>query len=327
MNLNKDISEVFKDIFIEEFYNFNYREEFYKLIIEKENEIQLSPSPNEKSINELCLLYKKAIDLFKGDSIKKIEFFTNKIFNLILGKTKVKKFNSLKKTKWSQIIQKNRKNINIFILSTTISFSKYRIKTLIKEFNDNIYKGINKIYDDLKKQRNKFIQRKNNMKINLKDKLNIHHKKFSNNIIKKNIFHKDEIIEIIINNFFKQIYYFYFHLNFLEKEIDVINDIFNEIYRHKIQKYFNFQEPIKQFEFLLKSDIDDEQNESFNILLEKLQNEKNKYFMKIDIFVEKIKLNLQDKNKTLILKNKFEINLIKLSILNNLFSIFLNSNT
>ncbi len=322
MNLNKDISEVFKDVFIEEFYNFNYREEFYKLIVEKENEIQLSTNPNEKNINELCLLYKKAIDLFKGDSKNKIEFFTHKIFNLILGKTKAKKFNSLKTTKWSQVIQKNRKNINGFILSTTISFSKYRIKTLINEFNDNIYKGINKIYDDLKQQKNKFIQRKKNMKIILKDKLNMNNKTNSNNIIKKNIFHKNEIIEIIINNFLKKIYYFYFHLNLLEKEIDVINDIFSEIYNHKIQKYFNFQEPIKQFELLLKSNNDDEQNESFKILLENLQNEKNIYFMKIDILVEKIKLNFQNKNKTIILKNKCEINLIKLSILNNLFSFF-----
>lgn len=44
--------------------------------------------------------------------------------------------------------------------------------------------------------------------------------------------------------------------------------------------------------------------------------------MKIDILVEKIKLNFQNKNKTIILKNKCEINLIKLSILNNLFSFF-----
>lgn len=73
---------------------------------------------------------------------------------------------------------------------------------------------------------------------------------------------------------------------------------------------------------LLKSNNDDEQNESFKILLENLQNEKNIYFMKIDILVEKIKLNFQNKNKTIILKNKCEINLIKLSILNNLFSFF-----
>ena len=71
MNLYPDISEVFKDIFIEDYYDLNYREEFYKSIIEKENEIQSTTNLNENSIKELSLLYKKGIDLFKGNSKKK----------------------------------------------------------------------------------------------------------------------------------------------------------------------------------------------------------------------------------------------------------------
>ena len=47
MNLYPDISEVFKDIFIEDYYDLNYREEFYKSIIEKENEIQSTTNLNE----------------------------------------------------------------------------------------------------------------------------------------------------------------------------------------------------------------------------------------------------------------------------------------
>ena len=65
MNLYPDISEVFKDIFIEDYYDLNYKEEFYKSIIEKENEIQSTTNLNENSIKELCLLYKKGIGLFK----------------------------------------------------------------------------------------------------------------------------------------------------------------------------------------------------------------------------------------------------------------------
>ena len=74
MNLYPDISEVFKDIFIEDYYDLNYKEEFYKSIIEKENEIQSTTNLNENSIKELCLLYKKGIDLFKGNSKKKLNF-------------------------------------------------------------------------------------------------------------------------------------------------------------------------------------------------------------------------------------------------------------
>lgn len=74
MNLYPDISEVFKDIFIEDYYDLNYREEFYKSIIEKENEIQSTTNLNENSIKELSLLYKKGIDLFKGNSKKKLNF-------------------------------------------------------------------------------------------------------------------------------------------------------------------------------------------------------------------------------------------------------------
>ena len=325
MNLYPDISEVFKDIFIEDYYDLNYKEEFYKSIIEKENEIQSTTNLNENSIKELCLLYKKGIDLFKGNSKKKTEFFTNKLFNLILGKSKNKKYNSKKLTNWSYVIKKNRKNVNNFILSTTLEFSKYRVKSLMEELNNKINKGISKIYEDLFIQENKFNQNKKNKKTFSKKELNVqfnfrkNSKKFSEN----NIFHKDEKVELFIKQFFQKFYNVYLNINLFEKQIDITNEIFNQIYFHKITKYLKFQDLIKQFELLLKENIDDkDQNESFKILLEDLQKEKIKYFVKIELIYDKIRIYLKNNNQKIILKNNQEINSIKLHFLSNLFSIF-----
>ena len=325
MNLYPDISEVFKDIFIEDYYDLNYREEFYKSIIEKENEIQSTTNLNENSIKELSLLYKKGIDLLKGNSKKKTEFFTNKLFNLILGKSKNKKYISKKLSNWSYVIKKNRKNVNNFILSTTLEFSKYRVKSLMEELNNKINKGISKIYEDLFIQENKFNQSKKNKKTfskkGLNEKFNFrkNSKKFSDN----NIFHKDEKVELFIKQFFQKFYNVYLNINLFEKQIDITNEIFNQIYFHKITKYLKFQDLIKQFELLLKENIDDkDQNESFKILLEDLQKEKTKYFVKIELIYDKIRIYLKNNNQKINLKNNQEINSIKLQFLSNLFSIF-----
>lgn len=215
--------------------------------------------------------------------------------------------------------------MNNFILSTTLEFSKYRVKSLMEELNNKINKGISKIYEDLFIQENKFNQSKKNKKTfskkGLNEKFNFrkNSKKFSDN----NIFHKDEKVELFIKQFFQKFYNVYLNINLFEKQIDITNEIFNQIYFHKITKYLKFQDLIKQFELLLKENIDDkDQNESFKILLEDLQKEKTKYFVKIELIYDKIRIYLKNNNQKINLKNNQEINSIKLQFLSNLFSIF-----
>ena len=215
--------------------------------------------------------------------------------------------------------------MNNFILSTTLEFSKYRVKSLMEELDNKINKGISKIYEDLFIQENKFNQNKKNKKTFSKKELNVqfdfrkNSKKFSEN----NIFHKDEKVELFIKQFFQKFYNVYLNINLFEKQIDITNEIFNQIYFHKITKYLKFQDLIKQFELLLKENIDDkDQNESFKILLEDLQKEKTKYFVKIELIYDKIRIYLKNNNQKINLKNNQEINSIKLQFLSNLFSIF-----
>ena len=220
--------------------------------------------------------------------------------------------------------------MNNFILSTTLEFSKYRVKSLMEELNNKINKGISKIYEDLFIQENKFNQNKinkkkknkktfSNKKLNIQFNFRKNSKKFSEN----NIFHKDEKVELFIKQFFQKFYNVYLNINLFEKQIDITNEIFNQIYFHKITKYLKFQDLIKQFELLLKENIDDkDQNESFKILLEDLQKEKTKYFVKIELIYDKIRIYLKNNNQKIILKNNQEINSIKLHFLSNLFSIF-----
>ncbi len=213
--------------------------------------------------------------------------------------------------------------MNNFILSTTLEFSKYRVKSLMEELDNKINKGISKIYEDLFIQETKFNQSKKNKKTFSKKELNVkfnfrkNSKKFSEN----NIFHKDEKVELFIKQFFQKFYNVYLNINLFEKQIDITNEIFNQIYFHKITKYLKFQDLIKQFELLLKENIDDkDQNESFKILLEDLQKEKTKYFVKIELIYDKIRIYLKNNNQKIILKNNQKINSIQ--FLSNLFSIF-----
>ena len=65
--------------------------DFYRLIVEKENEIQLTPNPTEKNIENLAHLYKKAMENFSGISSEKVLFYNNKLTKLIIGVQKNKK--------------------------------------------------------------------------------------------------------------------------------------------------------------------------------------------------------------------------------------------
>ena len=88
--MNKENNEVYQyhsglNIIYKEF-----NSEFFQLIIEKENEIQLENS-NEENIKELAGLYKKAIENYSGISNEKVIFYNNKLTKLLMVVQKNKK--------------------------------------------------------------------------------------------------------------------------------------------------------------------------------------------------------------------------------------------
>ncbi len=68
-----------------------FNSEFFQLIVEKENEIQLTGNLNEEKIKELADLYKKAIENYSGISNDKVIFYNNKLTKLIMAVQKNKK--------------------------------------------------------------------------------------------------------------------------------------------------------------------------------------------------------------------------------------------
>ena len=102
----------------------NLPDEFYKQIIELENEIQLSPNPSIETVRSLGSLYKKAIETFSGVSDKKLQFYTRKMTQLIGVTNKINKQKNKKPTKWSKYMANHKKNTNKFMLFLQIETSE-----------------------------------------------------------------------------------------------------------------------------------------------------------------------------------------------------------
>ena len=67
-------------------------EDFYRRIIELENEIQLSQNPSIPLIEELIKLYERGIVSFtEFHSRQKVNYFKNKLTKLLIGYNKIKK--------------------------------------------------------------------------------------------------------------------------------------------------------------------------------------------------------------------------------------------
>ena len=295
-------------------------ENFYQLIVEKENEIQLT-GPNEENIQELAILYKKAIEHFSGISNERVLFYNHKLTRLIMAVQKNKKKKNSKPSHWSNYVHKHKKYANKIMLFFKLESNKTVVNDMIDKINKDLNNGINIVNKNIFEQSKKFYE-KREIKINkLKDKL-LNGGNNENKIIKQILPYKRDKIDVLLKDLLKKIHYTYMHSKIFEIPIETLSNIFEDMYYHKIKKYFYYQEQIKQFDLLLNDEDNNEHDESIQFLLKDLTNERKSYFQKIEELILNIKSNINEKCSNTNIENEYYINKYKIEFMNNIGKIF-----
>ena len=273
----------------------NLPDEFYKQIIELENEIQLSPNPSIETVRSLGSLYKKAIETFSGVSDKKLQFYTRKMTQLIGVTNKINKQKNKKPTKWSKYMANHKKNTNKFMLFLQIETSEKDANEIIdnkeKEFTD----GAKEVESNLDEQEKKFQEMKKKKKRgnykNIKKEEGISN---TDSMNLNNIHDMDKIkgrsdkIDFVLNDFMKKFHYIYLHSKIFEAPIENLNEILEKVFLHKIDKYYYYQDQIKQFELMKDDDEQDnnEHDEEIQDFLKNLKNERNSYYIVLENLIK-----------------------------------------
>ena len=292
-------------------------EEFFKRIIELENEIQLSQNPSLTLIEELIKLYEKGIVSFtESHSRQKVQYFKNKLTKLLMGYNKLKKkqADNKKPSSWSKFMNAHKKNKNKFMLFLNVETSKKEATNILDNREQKISAGYNQITKDLEEQNKKFLERKKGKK-----KMNMEKKgneiKNENEIIdtennneengEKKIYPsisnklrgRNDQVDSSLNDFMKKLHYIYVHSKIFETPIEALNEILEQIFLHKINKYYYYQDQIKQFE-LMQKDAEkegEEHDEGIEFLIKDLQNERKSYYMSLESLIDKIRNRIKEK--------------------------------
>lgn len=317
--MNKENNEVYQyhsglNIIYKEF-----NSEFFQSIIEKENEIQLNGNPNEENIKELAGLYKNAIENYSGISNEKVIFYNNKLTKLIMAVQKNKKKKNSKPSYWSQYINKHKKYANKIMLFFKLESNKSVINNMFDKLNNNLNNGIYTLRKNLFDQSKKFFEKK-------QIKINKLIEEYKNNNSENKIYinlPKSDTIETILKDFLKKFHYIYMHSKIFEIPIETLSQIFDDLYYHKINKYFYYQEQIKQFDlFLNDDDENNEHDESIQFFLKDLTTERKQYFDEIEELINKIKLYINQKCSNINIEKEYYINKYKNEFMNSIEKIF-----
>ena len=290
-------------------------EDFYRRIIELENEIQLSQNPSMELIEELIKLYEKGIVSFtEQHSRQKVQYFKNKLTKLLIGYNKIKKKqeDNKKPTSWSKFMNAHKKNKNKFMLFLNVETSKKEASNILDNREQKISSGYNQITKDLEEQNKKFQERKKGKK-----KMNMEKKggEDKNEIIEKEneldgdgekkiytsvsnkLRGRNDKVDSSLNDFMKKLHYIYVHSKIFETPIEALNEILEQIFLHKINKYYYYQDQIKSFELMMKDSEKEgeEHDEGIEFLIKDLQNERKSYYMSLETLIDKIRNRIKEK--------------------------------
>ena len=287
-------------------------ENFYKRIIELENEIQLSPKPSLKQTEELGKLYEKAIENFTGlKSRQKVQFFKNKLTKLLVGINKLKKQQEKeqKPTNWSKCMSAHKKNKNKFMLFLQVETNKKEANKILEKKEKCLSEGYDKVKFDLASQENQFLERKKNKKKMVKkDSININNEnkdeeqneKTGNNIytsVSHKIKGRNAMVDSSLNDFMKKLHYSYVHSKIFQTPIETLNEILDATFQHKISKYYYYQDQIKQFELMLQDSEKEggQRDEGIEFMVKDLQNERKSYYMSLETLVDQTRNKIKEK--------------------------------
>jgi hypothetical protein len=288
-------------------------ENFYKRVIELENEIQLSQNPSTTSIEELIKLYEKGIESFtESHSQQKVNYFKNKLTKLIIGYNKIKKKqeDNKKPTSWSKFMNAHKKNKNKFMLFLNVETSKKEATNILDNREKVISAGYDQITQDLEEQNKKFLERrKAKRKLNMEKKGNESKSEILDNddeesgekkiytSISNKLRGRNDKVDSSLNDFMKKLHYIYVHSKIFETPIEALNEILEQIFLHKINKYYYYQDQIKQFE-LVQQDAEkegEEHDEGIEFLIKDLQNERKSYYMSLESLIDQIRNRIKER--------------------------------
>ena len=293
---------------------------FYRKIIELENKIQLS-QPNMDEIKELGSLYKKAIEYFCTSSPNKVLYFQNKLNKLLVGVEKLAKKQNKKKSKWSLYMNSNKKNYNKFRLFLEIEGASQDAEQILQSQNEKFGKIFLEFYQNMDMQKN-LLREKMNLKRTKKAKNEINNNIINNNEIKDeskikeekeninsniintnanyNLFFnkfkgRNDLVDSALKNFLKKFHYIYLNSKIFKEPIEYFNYILDDVFCHKVTKYFYYQEQIKEFQMILDDKNQGNNEDGLAFFLTDLENERKKYYQNLENFVEKIMKKIQNR--------------------------------
>ena len=288
---------------------------FYQNIIELENDIQMTSNPSLNTIRELGALYKKAIESFSCVSPQKVEFYSNKLSKLLVASNKLT--SKKKPTKWSKYMETHKKNTHKFMLFLQIDQMKKDAFNILDSREKVFSDGFKEIENELDEQQKKFYEKKNSKKIMNISKLNsqttmegrlsiINENSLLNIGPKDHISKRNDKIDKSVVDFMKKFHYIYLHSKILETSIEKLNEIYEKVFLHKIDKYYYYQDQIKQFQMLMNDDEGEEDenkdNEEMNEMIKNSENERKAYYIMLNGMIQ----NNSDKIKNICSSAKIE---------------------
>ena len=285
-------------------------QDFYKKIIELENKIQLSQRPNMEDVRELGALYKKGIEAFCSTSSRKVNFYSNKLTKLLIGADKLAKKQKKKPSKWSVYMNSHKKNYNKFMLFLQIESSNQEAKQIIDTYNKRFGVIYNELCNNLDSQKNNFRERlklkkmkKNTNEINENNivnndeqslnKINIEKENININSIINKFKGRNDLVDISLKDFLKKFHYIYLRTKIFEEPIESFNYILDDMFCHKVAKYYYYQDQIKEFELMLGDQDRGDHDDSLAFFMIDLQNERKTYYLTLETFIENIKKKIQ----------------------------------
>ena len=280
-------------------------QDFYQKIIELENEIQLSSRPSMDTIKELGGLYKKGIEAFCTTSPKKVQYFSKKLTKLLIGVDKLAKRQNKQPSKWSQYMNSHKKNYNKFLLFLELEESKQDTNEIINSQEKKFANLFNEYDKSMLEQENNFkakLQSKKLKKItdeknNLNKNNSINNEENEKKIVTyvNKMKGRNELLDTSLKDFIKKFHYVYLRSKIFDKPIESFNFILDDMFCHKVTKYYYYQDQIKEFELMLGDKDDDRggHDESIEGFLKDLINERKNYYITLDNYINQIKKRIE----------------------------------
>lgn len=286
--------------------------DFFQKMVENENEIMINKN-NQIVQQELCNQYKKAIECFAGISNEKVDFFTNKLNQILISKKKEK--SNKQGSKWSQYIKKKKEHVNHLMMFLQMESTKPKAQETVEDFKQALANATELIHDQFDRASELITlakRRKRPRKCSL----------YNSVTQRPSVALKNNKIEGFINDFLKKFHYVYMHSKIFETPIEIMKQIMDDIYEHKIVKYFYYQEQIKQFQMLLSAEEGTQHQEGIMFMLQDLQNERAQYLQGFDDTLNQLEKTMNTKCIETNIESDILIYKYKNELLNHLAQIF-----